>query len=594
MKAKTLPQGLNVALIGATLVTLGLWTGSFDQLIFPKFILLILSGALLIGFVVGDSSLSKILPFTLLSGLFLAFFIMASIQTKPIHTALFGVQGRNMGLLSYFALMIFALYFVGNAQELVAERTINVFLGTSVILMIYGLMQRFDSDPFKWNLVYEGIIGTLGNPNFMSTFMALGAVALVGVIFLRKKRKPYLIPSVVVFAGFLIAMEASKSTQGWIVLLIGLLPIMFFQLEKVSRLVSRIFVGTSAALLILLGLALNQIGPLSRYIYEQSLQFRADFWSIAWRMALENPWFGVGIDRYQNFYREFKTIEQVSRVGAEDFSDSAHNLYLHFAATGGFPLALTFLALNLYIGFRFIVAYRKFAENKVIVATLFGLWLGIQAQSLISIDHPAIALWGWIFGGIGVGLSLSREEKKFESLGKKYIGLSVSIVTSVIALVFIAPVLQAQSMLLKGFYAYVEKGDEEAIRVKSNYLKDLEGRDSGNPTLPILSANSLFQDEAFKEAADAARRAILIDEHDYRAWWFLASALEKDGLRAQAIEARSKTIELAPYNLVNLLELARNQAEAGDSEGLKKTQEEMRQIDSNAAETKEAIAIQIN
>jgi hypothetical protein len=74
----------------------------------------------------------------------------------------------------------------------------------------------------------------------------------------------------------------------------------------------------------------------------------------------------------------------------------------------------------------------------------------------------------------------------------------------------------------------------------------------------------------------------------------LASALEKDGLRAQAIEARSKTIELAPYNLVNLLELARNQAEAGDSEGLKKTQEEMSQINSNAAETLEAISIQIN
>jgi predicted Zn-dependent protease len=171
--------------------------------------------------------------------------------------------------------------------------------------------------------------------------------------------------------------------------------------------------------------------------------------------------------------------------------------------------------------------------------------------------------------------------------------LGVSILTLIITLVVVSPAVQAQSMLLRGFYAYVEKGDQGAIRIKDDYLKELESREPGNPTLPILSANSLFQDEAFRETVRAARRAILIDDHDYRSWWFLASALEKDGQRVLAVEARRKTIELAPYNLANLLELAKNQAQAGDSKGLKETQVVMLSIDPNSSESIEANAIKV-
>jgi hypothetical protein len=73
----------------------------------------------------------------------------------------------------------------------------------------------------------------------------------------------------------------------------------------------------------------------------------------------------------------------------------------------------------------------------------------------------------------------------------------------------------------------------------------------------------------------------------------LASALEKDGQRVLAVEARRKTIELAPYNLANLLELAKNQAQAGDSKGLKETQVVMLSIDPNSSESIEANAIKV-
>lgn len=153
------------------------------------------------------------------------------------------------------------------------------------------------------------------------------------------------------------------------------------------------------------------------------------------------------------------------------------------------------------------------------------------------------------------------------------------------------PIANAQSFLRTGFYAYVSKGDSEAIRIKSDFLKDMESKDPGNPTLPILSANSLFQDEAFKEAADASRRAIALDSHDYRSWWFLASSLEKLGKRVEAIEAREMTVKLSPFNAANLLELGKNQLANQDLSGARKSLEQIAKVDANSMEFQELTSL---
>jgi tetratricopeptide (TPR) repeat protein len=225
-----------------------------------------------------------------------------------------------------------------------------------------------------------------------------------------------------------------------------------------------------------------------------------------------------------------------------------------------------------------------------VTSILFGAWLAIQAQSLISIDFPAIAIWGWIFAGIGVGASISQKSNQSMklSLGRKYLGIFSSIVFSITSIIVITPLARAQSDLQKGFYAQVDKADSESVSTKSNFLIQMEKKDQGNPTLPILSANSLFQDGAFREAANAARRAINIDNHDYRSWWFLASSLEQLGMRKEAIPARLKTIELSPFSSQNLLELARDYASQNDIEGVKNVVGQLGQIDIKSAEYLEA------
>ncbi len=596
MKKAQAPFGVNLLLAGAVLITLGVWTSFFDPFIFPKFALLVLAGALAAGLLVVHFRRPLLIkPYFLLILMFISLLLMLVISSEVLNTSIFGVQGRNMGFLSYLSLAILSLLFVSVAGERVLRNSINAFQIAGGLVVLYGVLQAIGADPFEWRLVYEGIIGNLGNPNFMSVTGGLGgAVFLGGLVFNVGKTALKTAFALAVILS-LVVIYFSKSTQGWIVFLIAGSPVIYVLLERLGKTLQRLFLGAFAGGVSLVGMALFNLGPLGRFIYEQSLEFRADFWRIAWSMASDNPVSGVGIDRYQNFYREYMTLEQIQRVGAEDFSDSAHNIYLHLAATGGFPLAVSLLLINLFVAYRFIVLLSSESKSKQQASVIFGIWLGIQAQNLISIEYPSIALWGWIFAGLGVGMSYSDQAKLSgkEELGRRYLGVAISIVGVGASLFVIAPAASAQSDLLKGFYAYVEKDDAEAMGIKSEFLKNMEKKDPGNPTLPILSANSLFQDEAFVEAAQAARRAIEIDDHDYRAWWFLASSLEESGNRVEAIPARLKTIELSPFNSPNLLELAKNYVAAKDVEGLRRVQLELQKLNPDSVESQEASKLEI-
>jgi hypothetical protein len=54
----------------------------------------------------------------------------------------------------------------------------------------------------------------------------------------------------------------------------------------------------------------------------------------------------------------------------------------------------------------FVRALKVESENKSLLVLVFSLWLCYQAQSLISINLVSLAIWGWVFMGLSIGLSL--------------------------------------------------------------------------------------------------------------------------------------------------------------------------------------------
>jgi hypothetical protein len=125
-------------------------------------------------------------------------------------------------------------------------------------------------------------------------------------------------------------------------------------------------------------------------------------------MLKAHPITGVGLDRFGTYFGQYRDATQVLRRGPNIVSNAAHNVWIQLAATGGLLLLLSYLALMVFVGWRAGVALKSNSGNKqIVVATVVGLWLTYQAQAFISIDNIGIAVWGWLFGGMIVAISLS-------------------------------------------------------------------------------------------------------------------------------------------------------------------------------------------
>jgi tetratricopeptide (TPR) repeat protein len=143
-----------------------------------------------------------------------------------------------------------------------------------------------------------------------------------------------------------------------------------------------------------------------------SLYDRFYIWSAAFEMTKENILFGVGPDGFGKWFPLYKQVGTLKYEGTFENYDSAHNIFLNIAANSGI------LALLSYILIQIIVAYRFFVLIKLRLLTtslsaLFCIWIVFQLQSLVSIDHIAVSVWGWLVGGAIVGASLPRDHLEF-------------------------------------------------------------------------------------------------------------------------------------------------------------------------------------
>jgi hypothetical protein len=163
-------------------------------------------------------------------------------------------------------------------------------------------------------------------------------------------------------------------------------------------------VSMFAGLMAVLGML--QIGFLTEFLYKGSVSIRGFYWRAGFEMFQSKPFTGIGIDRYGSYFKEFREVEYPLRYGFDITSTNAHSVPIQMFATGGILVGLSYLILIIYIFYRGLVALRKCTGNqRLTVAGIFSAWLAFQAQSIISIDNIGLTIWGWILGGIVIGLS---------------------------------------------------------------------------------------------------------------------------------------------------------------------------------------------
>jgi O-antigen ligase len=313
----------------------------------------------------------------------------------------FGAFGRNTGLLTYTGLsvLLLATSFFRTLKSI--RLILSALLVSGLINLIYCFVALSGYDIFAWKNPYNSILGTLGNPNFISAFLGMFVTALSGLLFvsnIRLKYKPII--GLIILASIYMIRE-SLSIQGLLVSIAGVSIVIFFYLRSATNgnLVVLAYSGVIGVggLFVLFGTL--QKGPLSSLLYKPSVSYRGEYWQAGINMGAQNPFTGVGMDSYGTFYRKYRASSAAISPGVNVQTDTAHNVFIDiFAGVGILGLICYLVLTGLILKASYKLAISRKAYDPVFVI-LFASWFTYQLQSFISINQIGLAVWGWVLGG---------------------------------------------------------------------------------------------------------------------------------------------------------------------------------------------------
>ena len=578
---------------GGALTTLVMWLSLNDPFNAPKSWVLSISAFWLFGWLIFNFKnyiQNKILrQASILSAIFVITLVAAWLATDNKYVGFFGQYGRKTGLLEYFSFLVFflvAAYIIRLQRTKILENSI-VFVGS--VSGIYGFFQHYKIDFVKWNYLYNSVLGTMGNPDFAGAIMAILLVLNFGVA-IAATHKMWL-RAVAGFNVLLLAIVIvfSQVRQGLLAAGLGVAFIALVWIYQRNKRASQILSGLSifAGIGVIAGM-LN-VGPLTRFFYKISVTYRGDYWRAALHMFIHHPLFGVGLDRYGAYFRQYRDATQTLRRGPLITADAAHDVPLQLAATGGILVLLAFLAITGFTLWRGVVALRKTqGPTQILVAVIFGGWLTYQAQSLISIDNIGIAIWGYILGGAVVGISIlpeSEEPKKAtSSQAQPVISTFLAIVLLVMSFLF----FQSEKSF-RFLSSIVPPKDPKLMTQYESYVNKPVSYIFKDPAFILKTAEDYQQVGDTTKAITVLKGLIAGDSRNINARNDLAIIYAAQKNWTGAIALDQELVKLDPFNQITLLQLGRHEKAAGNLAAAKAVIPIINAFAPNSAEAKQAL-----
>ena len=553
---------------GLAIVTLYFHTNIADPFNSPKLWILMLIGAWLLGYVIGFKKiilLSKPLKqLNIILLVFLTLMLVAALLTDFKYVAFFGETQRRNGFFQYLALSIVLMATAMFTRVFNVKKLFLVTFFLGLVSFIYALLQTTGNDFVSWNNPYNSVIGTLGNPNFAAAAMAIMGVIIFSSIFISDFELPSKIFAVALVIMLVFVIYRSNARQGLLTIALGtgiFSVIWIWGRSKKAGIFSSVS-GLTIMIFSILGML--QVGPLQQYLYKSSVSVRGYYWRAGLEMLSSHPFFGIGIDRYGSYFKQYREVEYPLNIGFQLTSSNAHNTFIQFFATGGIFLGITYLVLNLFVFYRAIIGIKNLqGSQKLYLAGIFSAWISFHAQSLVSIDNIGISIWGWVLAGSIIGLSLSDEalEKENEIYFRKKRN-DINIVQALISGVSSILILSLIVLLYRGESNSYQAGaplnlEDEATRT---YFKDLQLKVINTPlndhSYKLFAASKLI-DAGFEEGLTEAEKLYKVDPRNLDTLALLSTANELLGNLSKAIEFRKAIAELDPWNAENYLALGR-------------------------------------
>jgi hypothetical protein len=537
---KTELRVFNYLTLAAFLITIVMtpWANS-DSLIIPKLIILFCVGLATLPIILVFRKMlfytifGKLLVFVLIL-IILQLITVILVNTAPIEQQFFGRTGRGLGFateVSLILILLAATFTVKQEKIKILQLSLMV---SCFITSTYSVLQRFGLDIFDWVTRTNGIIGTLGNPNFQSSFAAMALLPAVVYFWHKKFGKILAIAAILPLVSLI---YISQSTQGYITALTGvfIFSLFYFWYSKKLVFYPLLILFITSAIVAISGM-LNK-GPLSAYLYKESVRARGDFFRTSITIANDNPFFGVGLDSLGDNYLKYIDARTASSIN--EFADNSHNLFLQYASTGGYLLAILQYVVVGFVLYGFFRSQQKLGKFQPDNVAVFCAWICYQQQALISPANISMLTWNALISGTLIGLFLQSNDQarsKFDSYSKK--------------LVFIRPF--SYFLLIIGiiiFYPYY-KVDNQQVQAYQTGNGDLAVKSAlSYPESSIRYARigqELINSNLLDPALLIGRAAVKFNPNAPSAWGLIL--INNSAPIEERIQAREEIVRLDPFN----------------------------------------------
>jgi hypothetical protein len=392
-------------MFGGAFISILVWTTVTDPVNVTKLLALggVAGAAIAISLSFGAKDLWKSykLPISL-SALFLLTVLNSVFQSEaPISQLLYGAYGRNTGLVTYVLLIFLFISAMSLSQK---DSFLKISYGMLIaggINVAYSLWVILFGDFIGWNNPYGNILGTFGNPNFIGAYLGIFASILFAYIIKPNLKLVYRVALTFVLLISFVEIRSSHAIQGIVVAGGGmsLVGLFFLRSKFKSNVIPALYSGAVFVVGIFAVMGALQKGPLTSFIYKNSVSLRGEYWQAAWNMGNKFPSSGVGMDTYGDWYRQLRDDQALINPGPNIVTNAAHNVILDQFAYGGWPMLLAYLSLFPLISLAIFRVSLRAREFNFTFISLAVAWICYQVQSVISINQIGLAIWGWILGG---------------------------------------------------------------------------------------------------------------------------------------------------------------------------------------------------
>ena len=441
---------------------------------------------------------------------------------------IFGVHGRFNGALTYMALFLLLLIVRATFDLSAIRKSLIIGSLANLIVGTYFLLQVAGKDFTEWQQVYVDPSSTLGNPNFVSGFLATTTfcyLALFQTNTASLKLNRFMQFISILGIGFSITcIVLTNSSLGLLSVLFGFL---FILISIFSKRIA-IFRKMSNTHRLVFALSLFIFIPLSAVILTfnlfslaSSITNRLYYWQVSLTALMSKPLQGFGFDSTGDFFR---TVDRQDRFGATFAVDSAHNIVIDLATWVGLPVIVIILSLLVLTLIKFL---RLILNSTLVLSTemiLFVSFLSFITQALISVPTIGVNAWGFCFLGSLITLAFPKASNKGVSQIKIGV-LRASQSLLVLILILLLPLFPMRFMKDIDFRTFSESGDglrlinlvqqwpEDSFHyltlTHSLYLNNQSSlaRSIGKQGLEFHSRNYLLLDEMMRQERELSEKS---------------------------------------------------------------------------------------